>query len=107
MNGKPSPRILSNLWDGVPVRDHVDDVVEREEGVTLDLREHVLPHRATRQEPDQLNVVPEKTKRTLPFRQRFLWNRVLATDLKGDESSIRFRSDRIISMKWLKEALSL
>ena len=68
MNGKPSLRIFSNLWDGVPVRDHVDNVVEREEGVTLDLREHVLPHRAARQEPDELDVVPGKKKQVCLFR---------------------------------------
>ena len=40
------------------MRDHVDNVVEGEEGVALDLREHVLAHGAASQQSDQLDVVP-------------------------------------------------
>jgi hypothetical protein len=39
-----------HLWDGVLVTDHRHNIVQREEGVTLDLRVHVLPHRAAGQQ---------------------------------------------------------
>ena len=48
-----------HLWNGVSVADHVHNVIQGQEGVTLDLREDVFAHRAARQQPHQLDVVPQ------------------------------------------------
>ena len=42
----------SYLWNCVPVTDHVDNVVQGEEGVTLNLSVDVLAHRAAGQQAD-------------------------------------------------------
>ena len=39
---------------------HVDDVIQWQEGVAFDLGEDVLAHGAAGQQPDQLDVVPKR-----------------------------------------------
>ena len=46
-----------DLWNAVTVGDHAHDVVEREEGVALDLSVDVLALRAQRQQLHQVDVV--------------------------------------------------
>ena len=50
----------SHLWNGVRVANHVDDVIQWQEGVAFDLGEDVLAHGAAGQQPDQLDVVPKR-----------------------------------------------
>ena len=47
----------------VLVSDHSHDVVERKQGVALDLSVHVLAFRAARQQLDEVDVVLERSAR--------------------------------------------
>ena len=49
----------AHLWNGVRMANHVDDVIQWQEGVAFDLGEDVLAHGAAGQQPDQLDVVPK------------------------------------------------
>lgn len=57
--GAPWPR-LTHLGDAVLVGHHAHDVVQRQQGVALDLGVHVLAFRAHGQELDQVDVVHER-----------------------------------------------
>lgn len=51
---------LAHLWDAVLVGHHADNVVQREQGVALDLRVDILALCAHSQELHQVDVVHER-----------------------------------------------
>ena len=52
---------ILNLRDGVLVNNHLDDIIQGQEGVALNLSVHVLAHGAASQQSDQLDMVAEGT----------------------------------------------
>ena len=49
------------FWDAVSICNDSDNVIEGQEGMTVDLREHILALRAVGKESHQLNVVVQGT----------------------------------------------